>query len=618
LNMDTKDRKNYLAWVFLLVVIAVFCFLRLSHSDLNRPMEWDELITLQYFTWCGVQSDGEPQWLDRIEDFHGLEKPSLRQLGIGIYCSLGRWPGPQNHMVNSLLANFSLGAFQPNEASLRLPALVGALAFGVTLFWLCYQVLGWRIAAPIVFLLGLWSPFVWRYSLEARGYTWMLTLQVLLLIVLFRLAGRPRSIVWGAVAGLVAALNFMNLLTMALYWVLPVYCSLWVLCPGSAGRASGLDGEKKEKWRRNLLIQGLALGGLGSLFLMDRLPYAYAAARATGFEIRGRRGLVDLLEEMDAVLFPGVGWKLVVVVGLLGLFFSPRRSTQRTISIVGLSSLGLALFHGALSGRTPAARILSLALPIVLLGAAGLLEIVVAKLGTRRLAVGVRVAALTGALLLATSTTGRGLEDRRFTQLCQELANMPSAVESETVVLRERSVGISAALYYPPQWRELRLGLVGSGSTEVLFILRNKAGPRWSLIMRGGPGRQVFSWDPLLWPSRNLLEIEDRYRVEKVRGKTVPFPGPDLVEKALVFWFPAFESVAVSPYKVQRHLEGYRLRYLPLQAPFQAKLDIFVRLTCAVLPADSPSDLEEIRRAVSAGLDEFGGEAYVFVPHALE
>ncbi len=160
---------------------------------MRRPLVTDEIQTVINHTWAGIRPSGEQMELNRVSDFYGLPSPTPRQLLMGVYCAAGRWIEPNNHIINSLLTNFSLG-FKRDELTTRLPALLGGLTFAIAFFWLCASVLKWSWAAPLVALWAWYCPYVLIYSQTARGYSWMLAIQVLMIIQAYRFTRRPTSI----------------------------------------------------------------------------------------------------------------------------------------------------------------------------------------------------------------------------------------------------------------------------------------------------------------------------------------------------------------------------------------------------------------------------------------
>src|SRR5262245_30301614 len=88
---------------------------RWNGADMLRPLQCDEQITVEYYSWAGLTPEGEPHSLRRADDYRTLPQVEPRQLGMGIYRSLGVWTEPNNHVLNSLLVNFAIAPGKPDE-----------------------------------------------------------------------------------------------------------------------------------------------------------------------------------------------------------------------------------------------------------------------------------------------------------------------------------------------------------------------------------------------------------------------------------------------------------------------------------------------------------------------
>ncbi|HEX5271081.1 MAG TPA: hypothetical protein VFW33_11360, partial [Gemmataceae bacterium] len=307
------------------VVLASAAY-RAGQPDLVRPLNEDELITLRYYTWAGVRPDGEPRELRRREDVERLGRPGMRELALGAYCSFGRWAEPNNHVVNSGLINLTLTSCHPFEAAVRIPALVGAVLLALLAGAICYWVFPARSAVPLVAACAFWHPYVLRYSQEARGYSWMLALQLLLVACFVRLLRSPTSLLWGFLTATVAALSFMNVLTMSLYWVFPAYLVMLAVAVWGWLRGTG-----ECALRVNLAVQIAAVGAVGLVFLLDRLPFVVSSTQQYGLTFQGAGEYAARLRETADYLFPSAGWKLFAVAGLAGLILSWRHPWGRLL-----------------------------------------------------------------------------------------------------------------------------------------------------------------------------------------------------------------------------------------------------------------------------------------------
>lgn len=150
--------------------------------SLWQPMRYDESVTWAYFagrSWGTIVSS---------------------------------YPFPNNHVLFSLLAKASslIAPFQP--WALRLPAFVAGVAI-VPLVW----AVGRRVATPAVGLSGAalaaGSTTLILYSTNARGYSIVVALFLVLLLVADRIRESGRLTHWGALA-LVGALGFYTIPVM--------------------------------------------------------------------------------------------------------------------------------------------------------------------------------------------------------------------------------------------------------------------------------------------------------------------------------------------------------------------------------------------------------------------
>src|SRR6185369_11739291 len=106
--MTTFWRREALAYAAAALIIGLFAVLFVQDRRFVESLAWDEWLTVEWYTWVGVTEAGEHRPVRRMEDFEALPAPSLRNLAIGFYCALGRWPEPNNHVVHSALVNLAL------------------------------------------------------------------------------------------------------------------------------------------------------------------------------------------------------------------------------------------------------------------------------------------------------------------------------------------------------------------------------------------------------------------------------------------------------------------------------------------------------------------------------
>jgi hypothetical protein len=367
------------------VVLALWLFVdRATGPQIREPLTWDEILTLENYSWATFRSDGLPTHAPRVEDLLNVQRPNALQLVAGLYRAISVWREPNDHIVHSVLVNLSTALWPDSEAAVRLPAWAGALVFAAALAWLAWRS-GYRLAWPMALLVAAGWPYVHYYSLLARGYSWMLALQVLLVLLLAdALPRRARSIAWGALCVIVAILSFWNMINLIVDWLAPLYLGLWLVPPRRQEAATSvwneLGPEDRRSYRQNLVVQGLALGFFGLLFFIQFLPYILVSMQEFGIPGHGLnffRGLVDVL----TYLFPNPIWALVGIAGVVGWYFMWRDTRTRHLGAVCILSVGISLAHFMVAQKLPYARTCGYFLPLVTLGATHL-----AELGLRRVA----------------------------------------------------------------------------------------------------------------------------------------------------------------------------------------------------------------------------------------
>jgi hypothetical protein len=587
------------------VVILASAAYRAGQPDLARPLNEDELITLRYYTWAGVRPDGEPRELRRREDVERLGRPGLRDLALGAYCSFGRWAEPNNHVVNSGLINLTLPLCRPREAAVRLPALLGAVVFAALAGGLCYWVFPARAAVPLVAACALWHPYVLRYSQEARGYSWMLALQLLLLACFVRLLRSPASLAWGFLTAGVAVLSFMNILTVSLYWVFPAYLVMFVI----AARDRPL--------RINLMAQLAGVGAVGLVFLLDRLPFVFSSTQQYGVPFQGGAEYAARLRETADYLFPSAGWKLFAGAGVVGLLLSYRHPWGRVLLGVFGVSLLVSLAHVAVSHRFPYPRVCGYVLPPILIGFGCLVqrlcELIAARWLTGLAWAGCSLATL---VLLAAGSWGVA-QDPAFADLAATVSGQEARADvpgGAVYTVYGQGVADSLELYLPTGWLGAgdRLPL-GDGSS--VCVLGKREGADWRGIPCCAGSAEGTRWDPLRWPGAVSPWDTGTYQAVLLAGKCEPLgDGCDGAAHALVCWYPEFRSVAVNRRPALEFADSCGVKYLAVDSRYQAKLNVYGRLSEVIFISESTEDFRRAAEAARTAVRRFGGEVRVFTP----
>jgi hypothetical protein len=601
-----------------IALIGLTAYFRWSSPHFRRPFLTDELETLVEFTLVGITPTGQQRVLHTVEDLYSLERPSLRHIAMGIYCSVGRWTSPNNHIINSLLINGAVAPGHPDEGTIRLPALFGAIAFALLMIVAVIRFAGLTLIIPIVVIVALWHPHVLRYSMEARGYSWMLALQVASLLALTFLAQRPASIIRGALLTVGSVLIIINTVSLALDWIAPLYLTALLIPPEAEATPESVTARKEWRTllRKNLLVQCLVIGAIGMIFLIDRLPHVMMSAQRYGLRFETRSQFIERLAEIDAQLFPTIAWKLVGFLGLLGLLLAGRSARRRWLRAFLVSDLIIVVCHILLTRTLPYPRVCGFVLPFVFLGIANLGRIMGEECRTpgRRLAIWAILAL--GCVGLASTSSN---PDARFDSEGLKLARAARQVTDQpgvaTMALGDPQDADTLRLYLPPAWLN-NYDRLPVGKEVELKVIRDEAFS--TLEPESAKATHPRSWETNGWcDSQSVLKF-GTCRLLAIRGNTFRFPDvpskPPGKGRALVFWYIDIKSVATPPYRVLDFVNESGLRYVPRYVKFQIRALVSTFLDCVVLVAESPAQYETATRLVASGVDRFGGNAVVFVP----
>lgn len=606
-----RDWTGGLTWTLALLILIGTGWRRVEGPDFRRPIEGDEAISLEHYTWVGVEPDGKRHRLRRMADYYGRRAPGLKLGAIGAYCSLGRWPEPNNHIVNSLMMNLSVALGPRTESSARLPALAFALLFGDLFVQLCGVYLGSRASALPVLAGLLWCPYLDQFSQEACGYSATLALEAVLLLAASRLVRKPASIFWGGLCASLAILTFLNVVNLAVAWILPLYLTLLVF-PFRARSGEPIDeGAGLRSLRRNLVVQGLGIGVAGFLFLMSHLPAVISSMQQYGLSVTSAGELIRRVGQAVDDLFPRAAWKGVAFAGVVGLGLCGRSDRRRFLAILAAITLAVGLTHFAGSRRFPYSRTLGYFLPFVFLGVANLVRLSIEAARTsRRRAVTWAIWAGASAALIAPSLGGT-IGDPGRLAILRSVETLPPSGGGPVYSLMAGDIQFdSLGKYLPTGWLDEYDPLPPGGPVELALFYRD-AGGEGVRTRRGRGG--ASSWDPVTWARRPVRATGGPFRFLTIPGRSGPLDEAG-DGRALVFWYPDFRSVAVTPRDVLDFVEASGPRYLTRAIRQQVKLDIFGLLDAVVLISATPEDLEVVRRTVAEGARRFGGRSVSFRP----
>ena len=107
-----------------------------------------------------------------------------------------------NHILYSILAKLSVGAFGLSELTLRLPSVLAGFCLILGLFWLL-QLVRSRVIRWIALLAISLHPLLMHFSVAAQGYS----LSLALFVWALHLSGRGRHVLAGVLLGLGVSAN---------------------------------------------------------------------------------------------------------------------------------------------------------------------------------------------------------------------------------------------------------------------------------------------------------------------------------------------------------------------------------------------------------------------------
>jgi hypothetical protein len=588
-----------------IVILVASTWYRGCQQDFYRGIGWDELFTLRNYTWAGVNEDGTRRTLNRLGDIRQLATPSSKEFGIGVYCALGRWPEPNNHVIHSLLLNMTLPLFDQKEIGLRLPALLAATAFAFGVAFICW-LCGWYATAPLAATIAFWHPYIVSYSQEARGYSLMLFLVVLFLIVSQKVAKSPTSIFACSALVMIAVAIFENTVNMAVDWVIPAYLVLiaWptLFRPSEVGHQVTL-------LRKSFAVQALCIGLAGFVFLMDRLPYVYSASQQYGVPFHTFGEFTDLLQTNWHYLFSSPLLVMFAALGCIGMGLALRDTPGRGFILISCFAVLASVAHFAATMRFAYDRNLGFWLVPFLLGYACLGQrlIVLPPRFWQRVAFGIGV--YCGTLPFLVPGMGMSLTDIPYEALRQAVSKLREHDNESSLALLGEGVPVSLQLDFPARWSDADVPQEPGSDVDLILLERTIPLPLLAPREIFASGRPIHDW-----PGAEKIVQDGVFTIVRLPCRVHGPESSKLFPKAVMLWYPSFESVAVSPDKVLAFLADSRLSYHPIVTRYQAKLEVFSRLTCVVATGRSVAETNDILERLREANRQFGGTITTLAP----
>jgi hypothetical protein len=599
-------QKRLVLFSLAILVVAVSMLHRLGSLH-ERPIQTDELITVQNYTWVGIHPDGTRRDLRQIEDFENRGPVTLRRTLMGFYCALGRWSEPNNHVIHSGFTNLSLLLPIDTLTAARLPALGAVVLFAVACCMLCIMS-GLDLAVPVVSFLAVWHPYCFEFSQVSRGYAAMLLLSVMFIILLHKLSFEPSSKWLGVSIAVVGCATFMNVVNMSIDWVLPVLL-VGMFFPKHLLGAQFCS-VQRDQWRATLFWVLAVIGCVGLVFLVDRLPYVYSSAQQYGVAFSGLSELSAYFAAASRMYVPSFAWALVVALGCVAAIPIARESRVRAVAVPWIIALVFASVHYLFARKLPYVRNWGFLLPLVFFGYGfsvdRLVKAVPARMG--------KSLVFLGALLLvfwaASSDLPPRPADHQFRVLAEYLKQ--NQFESNCPKLLLRGTGVAEPLSLFVSDVASPGEVVDVAELEFLAIEKKSLG----FTSQGSNRIRAFS-GLSHWNNGNVVELGP-YRIYHLKCQRLDEHDWDGDTVAVGVWFPSFESVSLSPHRVVEELNGRGLHFVALDQRYQAKMDVYGRIWAVLVDMCSEEERTAQRvkdyRELQALRDSFGGTIALLVP----
>ena len=563
-------------WVFYLCLIFVLGsgYQRYTNRYFERPLEEDERITLQEYTWAGIQADGNRNELRTHQQIASVTGLSLRRFLLGCWVSVGRWTEPNNHIVHSLMVNPSLLLTRNSLRAIRIPALLSAIAFSVCCAAWCIKS-GWILSAPLATIISFYHPYIVKYSQTSRGYCLMLFLCLLTLMLSYTMVkSTPKKVLWIAATTMTASMIalFLTIVSMIVDWIVPISIAMGV----DILKNQKLNKEARAMHLSRLVTPFLFVGYTVFLFACDRLPQLVSSAAQYGVPFQGWKGFLNVLSNFSNYLAPTTGWSILFAMGLFGLFLMMRSDRNRLTSWIFIAVSVVSLCHFVATRKFPYERNMGYLLIPVIFGFAQTFSSLFQW--TRSSLDRICLYVCGGVLVLfSIGPSGWTKEDNStYTEMRALLRN--GEVSSGDLIL------------------------VGRGATELSLFLN------WQ---ENKNPEQKRLWILQLRKFASLFQGPDQGVVDRVTGELLGEPTfrnasfdcwmkeikevPDAQSTKgpkIAVWSIPMEIVTVSPDPILKQLRQSNLIFFGVNKRYQAKMSIYSRLDQVVVLIPS-SELNE-------------------------
>jgi hypothetical protein len=602
------SKRWYIVAIYsiVLVFIAFSFFMHLNNASFTRSIDEDELITLKYYTLGGIYSNGKERKIEHVSDLKKIAKPSMKQLLIGLYCSIGRWTEPNNHVFNSVLVNFTFFLKNRSEAIIRIPAFIGFVCLTFLFAYLLSSILNFKIQTILLTLpILVLNPYVIGYSVTSRGYIWMLVFQVLSIIGLYLTKLNPFSVRVAIFSVVTLTISIFNIISTLTFLVVPLYCTI-IFYFLIAEKKSIFS--KEFKW---LTIQIIVLASLVSIFIFDRFPYIISSSNQYGVPFSTLSEFVNKFIGILSYYFPTLVWKIILALSVLGLVIGAKDKKNYFFAILFLFTFIIILAQALLSHKFGYDRVYGFIIVLTSVGFALLLESI-NKIKSLYLRIGLFsfIIILCCYIIKCSNFDSIDHKGKLFTTA---ISNISSSEDTNYIPIILDNIPKANSLYFPDNWN-LNFIIKNDVNSKICFLFKKS--------MTNTKTRSNFKISLIdnicnHYYLDTIINLSNQYFCLEMNGvfkKYTDSLAMGLQDKTVVFfWQPPFDVVSLSPDTITSFLDTMELNYCQDNRRYYAKLEVFSRLNYVIIFPFSNTELKNVIYTINKGVDKFGGEVSVFI-----
>lgn len=600
-----KNWKIVTLYLMAILLITFSFFMHLHYKSFSRVFDEDELITLKYYTLAGSYDNGKERKIEHVSDIEKIQKPSLKHLLIGLYCSIGRWTEPNNHVLNSTFVNFTFFSKNRTESIIRIPAFVGFILLSVLYIFLLNTILKFKPLTVFITLpMLLFNPYVIHYSVTSRGYIWMLFLQIVGLIILYLIKQKPLSISLAVLAVTTFFVSTVNVISTLTFLVIPIYLTILYYFL--------IDAKKSiiGKEIKFLLVHILVLVSLLGIFIFDRLPYILSSSNQYGISFNTLSGFFNNVGMIILNYCPSISWKIILILSALGYVFSLKNNKNNVFSILIIFTALITLLQAIISHKFGYERVYGFFVIFLVIGVSLLLELIVNG-KSKYLKIG-----FIGLLIVLCFNIVRqskfDLNDHQSDLFVNAVSKIKCSRDTNYIPILLQNIPKANSLYFPE-------------NLFLDFTIKNDANSKICLLYKDVKRRNkmsnvkaslidnicsYYNLDTIVNLSNTYFCLTMNGVFKKISDSLVLNMEDDRIA---VFWNPPFEVVSLSPDTITSFLDRMHVNYYENNRRYNAKMEVFSRLNTVIIFPYSNADLNNVVKTTKMAIAKFGGDASIFI-----